>query len=43
MTLKLTLEGLGAIFIDTGMFETIQKDPKIIKIGPLVFQLDILL
>ena len=34
MTLKLTLEGLGAIFNDSGMSETTQNDPKIIKIGP---------
>ena len=43
MTLKLTLEGLGAMFNDPGVSETIQNDPKIIKIGPLVFKLDILL
>ena len=34
MTLKLTLEGLGAICNDSGMSETTQNDPKIIKIGP---------
>ena len=33
MTLKLTLEGLGDIFNDSGMSETIQNVPKIIKIG----------
>ena len=37
MTLKLTSEGLGAMFNDSGMSETIQNDPEIIKIGPSVF------
>ena len=37
MTLKLPLEALGAMFNDSGMSETIQNDPEIIKIGSLVF------
>ena len=37
MTLKLILGGLRAMFNDSSMSETIHNDPKIIKIGPLVF------
>ena len=37
MTSRMTLEGLGAMFNDSGMAETIQNDPKIIKIRLLVF------